>query len=99
MAIRKRTASTTPSSVSCVCRFELQHSGPGKVCVAGSFDDWRPDTTPTIDLGGGRWVKELTLPHGRHEYRFVVNGEWKDDPNAKEVALNPHGGINAVLIV
>ena len=52
-----------------------------------------------IDLGDGHWVKELTLPLGRYEYRFVVSGEWMDDPNAKEVVPNPHGGINAVLIV
>ena len=52
-----------------------------------------------LALGDGRWLKELALPPGRYEYRFVVNGEWVDDPNAKEVAANPHGGVNAVLTV
>ena len=52
-----------------------------------------------VGLGDGRWVKELMLAPGRYEYRFVVNGEWLDDPNAKEVTPNPHGGVNAVLTV
>ena len=99
MAKKKRTNSTIPPSGSCVCHFELQHSNAGKVCIAGSFNDWRPDATPMVGLGTGRWVKELTLPPGRHEYRFVVDGEWVDDPNAKEATPNPHGGVNAVLTV
>ncbi len=99
MARKKQTTSTTLLSGSCVCRFEFQHSDTGKVCLAGSFNDWQPAATPMVDLGDGRWVKELTLSPGRYEYRFVVNGKWVDDPNAKEAAPNPHGGINAVLTV
>jgi 1,4-alpha-glucan branching enzyme len=99
MARKKKTASTTHSSGSCVCRFEFQHSDTSKVCIAGSFNDWHPTAAPMVGLGDGRWVKELTLPPGRYEYRFVVDGEWVDDPNAKEVAPNPHGGVNAVLAI
>ncbi len=82
-----------------LCRFEFQSDGAQKVCVAGSFNHWRPGATPMVAVGGGLWAKELTLPPGRYEYRFVVEGKWTDDPNAKEVAHNPHGGINAVLTV
>lgn len=52
-----------------------------------------------VALGNGRWVKELTLPPGRYEYRFVIDGQWVDDPKATEFVSNPHGGQNAVLIV
>ncbi len=99
MARKRKTPSTNPSSVSRVCRFEFQHDEASAVCIAGSFNDWRQDAAPMVALGDGRWVKELTLPPGRHEYRFVVDGAWVDDPNAKEVAPNPHGGVNAVLNV
>ncbi len=99
MARKKKPTSTTPSSDRCVCRFEFRHSDTGTVCIAGSFNDWHPSVTPMVGLGDGRWVKELMLAPGRYEYRFVVNGEWLDDPNAKEVTPNPHGGVNAVLTV
>lgn len=99
MARKKKSPSTGPSSGSRVCRFEFQHSEAIEVYIAGSFNDWHPCATPMDAVGRGRWVKELTLPPGRHEYRFVVNGEWVDDPNAKEIVPNPHGGANAVLNV
>ena len=49
-----------------------------------------------VAVADGHWVKELSLPPGGYEYRFVVNGEWVDAPNAKETVSNPHGGVNAV---
>jgi 1,4-alpha-glucan branching enzyme len=69
------------------------------VCVAGSFNGWQPQATPLVPLGNGKWAKELTLPTGRYEYRFVVDGKWVSDPNAKEVAPNPFGTENCVLTV
>ena len=97
----RKNKNTPPklSSTNRICRFEFQYTGSGAVCLAGSFNDWHPDATPMVALGDGRWVKEISLPPGRYEYRFVVNGEWADDPNAKESAPNPHGGANAVLTV
>src|SRR5437868_1933114 len=69
------------------------------VCIAGSFNQWNPEATPMVSLGDGRWAKELTLPAGRYEYRFVVDGEWVTDPNASETAPNPFGSTNSVLQV
>jgi 1,4-alpha-glucan branching enzyme len=69
------------------------------VCVAGSFNDWQPQATPLVPLGNGKWAKELTLPRGRYEYRFIVDGAWVTDPNAKEIAPNPFGSENAVIKV
>ena len=69
------------------------------VCVAGSFNDWQPQATPLVPLGNGRWAKELTLPAGRYEYRFVVDGQWVSDPAASEIAPNPFGSVNSVVTV
>src|SRR5713101_3675951 len=88
-----------PASCSyCAC-VEFRHPGAKEVCIAGSFNDWHPAATPMVSLGDGKWAKELTLPAGRYEYRFVVDGQWVDDPNAKESVPNPHGSVNAVLVV
>ena len=70
------------------------------VGIAGSFNDWRPEVTPMINLGAGRWVKDLALPPGVYEYRLVVDAcKWTPDPRATETAPNPFGGLNAVLRV
>lgn len=80
-------------------RLEFFDPAATTACVAGSFNDWRPDATPMISLGNGRWVKELVLPSGDYEYCLVVDGEWMPDPLAKETVRNPFGGLNAVLRV
>ena len=82
----------------CVC-LEATHPSAQSVAIAGSFNDWDPSATPLIALGEGRWRKEITLPAGRYEYRLVVDGQWTDDPAAKETVPNPFGGVNAVVIV
>ncbi len=82
----------------CVC-LELTHPTAQEVGIAGSFNDWHPNVTPMIRLNDGKWAKELALPPGRYEYRFVVDGEWVDDPSARELIPNSYGTANAVLVV
>jgi 1,4-alpha-glucan branching enzyme len=82
----------------CTC-VEFINPQASEVCIAGSFNDWHTSATPMISLGDGKWAKELALSPGRYEYRFVVDGQWVDDPAAKETVSNPFGGFNAVLIV
>lgn len=78
---------------------EFMHPRARSVCVAGSFNDWRPAVTPMIPMGRGWWVKGLVLPPGRYEYRLVVDGQWVPDPNAAEAAPTPDGRVNSVLVV
>jgi 1,4-alpha-glucan branching enzyme len=78
---------------------ELVKPDAKSVYVAGSFNDWKPEQTPLKPAGNGRWVGDLPVNPGRHEYLFVVDGQWVPDPNAKEVVQNPFGGTNSVLIV
>ena len=81
-----------------VC-LRLTHATAQEVCIAGSFNDWHPSVTPMVRLDDGKWAKELALPPGRYEYRFVVDGQWVDDPAATELIPNPFGTPNAVLEV
>src|SRR5437879_6496292 len=68
-----------------------------KVCVAGNFNNWRPEATEMIPTGGGKWAKELRLQPGTYEYRFVVDGEWTTDPKASGTVPNPFGDLNSLL--
>jgi 1,4-alpha-glucan branching enzyme len=78
---------------------ELVEPAAQQVYVAGSFNGWKPDTTPLMALGNGRWKGDLKLGPGRHEYLFVVDGQWRPDPNARETVQNPFGGQNSVVMV
>jgi hypothetical protein len=78
---------------------ELVKPEAKSVSVAGSFNEWKPEKTPLVSLGNGRWKGDLNVKPGRHEYLFVVDGQWVPDPNAKESVANPFGGTNSVLIV
>lgn len=77
--------------------FELVKPGAKRVCVAGSFNDWKPETAPLVPKDNGRWVGDLTIKPGRYEYLFVVDGQWLPDPRARESVQNPFGGRNSVL--
>jgi hypothetical protein len=44
-------------------------------------------------------VGDLAVQPGRHEYLFVVDGQWVPDPKAPETVPNPFGGRNSVLVV
>jgi 1,4-alpha-glucan branching enzyme len=80
-------------------QFEFTHSNASTLGVAGTFNKWRPDATPMIHWGDGRWVTELLLAPGTYEYCLVVDGEWMPDPRARETVSNPFGGRNSVLRV
>ena len=80
-------------------RFEFTHPTARTVCVAGTFDNWQPDSKPMHAVGGGRWLKETMLPPGTYEYCLVVDGKWLPDPQARETVPNPFGGKNSILQV
>ena len=78
---------------------EITHPTATAIGIAGTFNEWRPQVTPMIPLGGGRWIKELVLPPGVYEYRLVIDGEWMSDLRATETTPNAFGGLNSVLKV
>lgn len=69
------------------------------VQVVGSFNGWDPQHTAMRRDALGDWTAEVELPPGEHRYRFLVDGEWRDDPTAQQTAQNPFGGVDAILVV
>ncbi len=67
--------------------------------VAGSFNGWNPQAHPLEHTADDEWSIRLMLKSGQYEYRFVVDGEWADDPQATQCVANPYGGLNSVLNV
>ncbi|XP_044254460.1 5'-AMP-activated protein kinase subunit beta-1 isoform X2 [Tribolium madens] len=57
--------------------------GGGKdVYVSGTFTEWK--TIPMVKSHGD-FVTIIDLPEGEHQYKFYVDGEWKNDPGNKMV--------------
>ena len=80
-------------------KFEFKGEPKQVVYVAGSFNDWNPDKSRLKEEGEGVYAASLRLAPGRHEYKFVVNGNWYIDPNRQDWVPNAHGSLNSVITV
>jgi chromosome partitioning protein len=73
------------------------------VRIAGDFNGWVPDKDVRSELQvSGReriWTKILALQPGTYRYRYLVDGEWREDPTNPERATAPLGGRHSVLVV
>ena len=96
MKVNKTKNQNHPGTQPQRVHFEFNHPAAHAVSIAGTFNEWRPNATPMIALGQGRWAKDLALPPGDYEYCLVVDGQWKLDPLATETAPNPCGGVNSI---
>ncbi|RMF61285.1 MAG: hypothetical protein D6748_02035 [Calditrichaeota bacterium] len=73
---------------------------PEKITLFGSFNNWNRDMLPLKDEDGdGVYQVEVSLPPGRYEYKFFVDGEEFIDPTNPEKVSNPFGSYNSVLTV
>ena len=79
--------------------FILEMPAAAAVSVAGTFNNWVAGRNPLRKGNDGLWRGRVSVPAGRHEYRFVADGEWISDPKAAEAVPNPHGSSNSVLEV
>lgn len=48
--------------------------------IAGDFNHWHP--FPMAKSVDGWWLAQIELPHGHHQYRFLVDGQPMLDPHA-----------------
>ena len=73
------------------------------VRIAGDFNGWVPDkgVRSLIESEGKTrvWTKILQLPPGVYHYRYVVDGEWREDPENPENVGSTTGGRTSVLVV
>ena len=80
-------------------QFDILEPEARQVSLCGAFNGWSPEATPMIRQGNGHWKATVALPPGRHEYKLVVNGEWRPDMNSSEHVSNEFGTLNSVVVV
>ncbi len=79
--------------------FNLSAPQAQAVLVTGSFCDWQTNSHHLKRDKTGLWKTTMSLPPGSYEYRFVVDGEWQDDPLCHERVPNGFGSENCILHV
>ena len=79
--------------------FRLDAPSAKRVFLAGEFTDWDKSPVKMIQGGGGVWHVKVPLAPGRHLYRFVVDGEWRDDPKSSTRVANPFGAYDSAVDV
>ena len=73
---------------------------PGvEVCVAGTFNNWDPTSIRLRGNSKGTYTATVLLPPGQYEHKFIVNGDWRNDPECSEQVPNAFGTTNSVLVV
>ena len=64
------------------------------VQLVGDFTQWQEHPVNLQKGADGVWRTAVSLPPGTHHYRFLVDGEWRDDPECTLRTPNPFGGEN-----
>ncbi len=93
------TAVKPPAPNTVKVTFVLHDPAAQQVFLCGEFNGWTPDAMPLKRYGAGHWEIIVALAPGRHEYKFVVDGNWKHDPRAHVNVWNPNGTLNSVAQV
>ena len=81
-----------------VYRFKIKPPGkPKKVLLAGTFNQWKPQTMTRQKTG--EYALSVPLTAGYYEYKFLVDGYWLEDAQNGAYTFNPYGTMNSVLKV
>ena len=78
-------------------RFTLSANGEArKAFVAGDFTGWEP---VAMRKRSGVFGVTAALPPGCHQYKFILDGQWVEDPDNSDWAVSDMGTINSVVAV
>ncbi len=76
--------------------FSITAPTASSVQLVGDFTQWQDHPVNLHDEGRGIWRAAVQLEPGEHHYRFLVDGQWRDDPECAIRVPNPFGGQDAV---
>lgn len=76
--------------------FECVDPTACSVQLVGDFTNWEQQPLPLQRHKDGVWRTTVALDPGSHEYRFVVDGQWRDDTRCTHRRANGFGSENCV---
>ena len=80
-------------------KFYLEAPFAKSVQLAADFTKWEKNPLDLMKSKDGTWMLVLPLPPGNHPYRFLVDGQWRNDPQAIQSIPNPFGTENSIKVV
>lgn len=69
------------------------------VVATGDFTSWSREGVRLKRRSDGGWSAAVTVAPGEHQYRLLVDGEWRNNPAAKRRVPNAFGSENDVFVV
>ncbi len=79
--------------------FSLAAPEAKEVFLAGDFNNWKLDDSSRMEQDNGSWRKKVSLKAGAYRYRFVIDGNWSEDPQNPDKELNPFGQMDSLVLV
>lgn len=76
--------------------FELADPNASNVLLVGDFTGWEQNPIPLKRGKDGIWKTSVPLEPGQHQYRFLVDGQWRDDAQCTWHAVTTFGSENCV---
>jgi 1,4-alpha-glucan branching enzyme len=77
--------------------FSLESTDAKEVILMGDFNNWNPKKHPMKKDENGKWTRIVMLLPGKYEYKFLVDGQWKEDPQNTKICANIFGTYNNVF--
>jgi len=93
-----RSGNSSPASQREI-EFRFKSPSASFVKLAADFTDWQEQPIQMVRLEDGTWLTSVPLRPGSYAYRFIVDGDWADDPGCEYHAPNPFGTQNSVIRV
>jgi 1,4-alpha-glucan branching enzyme len=75
------------------------HPDAKQVYLAGDFNHWAPKKQRMSKYRDGSFRAKLALKPGAYQYKFVADGIWLNDPEAREQVKNAFGTVNSQIRV
>ena len=79
--------------------FSLKAANAKEVSLLGDFNNWDAVATPMERDKNGIWKSTLILSSGRYEFKFLVDGKWREASKAEPSVTNSFGTLNNVLVI
>lgn len=87
-----------PGSKKSSIKFSIKpENKPSKVCIAGDFNQWKPQAMKKQK--DESFALTLNLQPGTYEYKFIIDDQWVVDPDNSVWAMNSYGTLNSVAQV
>ncbi|EAS20228.1 hypothetical protein BBFL7_01110 [Flavobacteria bacterium BBFL7] len=69
-----------------------------EVYLAAEFTNWEHGKIAMVK-DGEYWIAQIQLPYGAHQYKYIIDGEWKIDAANKLTEYDASGHLNSVVFI